>query len=968
MSIEGDFFTNFEEEKGIQLPEFIKNTLKFCGFSNILSISKLEKTDLDAVEDIAKNTIPKIFKGELDKYLGDFKDIPKDFFFLPGYKKTIYSLKEFASQELEKTRERKIKENKLRKKRKRTNSKSSSKSGSDTATEKEIVDDSVSDLERKQNEAKNVRSNNNKNESNNDSVIDNIKRRLETWLQKFIKNLNLSDEKENILLRKVEKGTIITNSVEGDKCTSLLITCCYCKKNVRIFKASGGTFLLSNYHKHFSTHRAMLKKVKDNETESFSILKYMYNSRKDSNLENSLDSASSSSFQGPPDNEDCIVMSMDTPLTEVISNDCFIGSPEKSLNLDNTENVTMSDVHTSLLSCDGVPYDNTLNETNNHQNFSQSRVIMNEDSNTCLNACNIVKSSNKWKNENYSRRQRNIRKLENSSLGSLPITHFFPIIQTVENVIISEMTKCETKSLAENIPRIALNNEFFGKQFQIDKYNVTPFLKTLFESSMSQSKLRGKRHNEGIKNFATYLYLIGGKMLYEVLTSNTQTALPSLKTVKRVIEKEQVIEEGCFRFKELREFCIKRNLPLDVWLSEDQTAINNKIEYSPKNNCAVGFTPHLDENGLPRINSFAVESLGCLENYFKNEVKSNYINIIVAQPLDDKAPSFCVCVYGTNNRFSSSDVEKRWRKMLEMAEAEGIRVLGFSTDGDTRMLKTMKNNINLPTNTKNWFQAEISLYDPLYFQDVVHIGTKLKTVFLKEGVVLPIGNYFASPVHLEYLIENHSKDKHLLTKAILAPMDKMNFESVEKITNPKVISALLQFVSGAKGTAVYLIICRYILDSFLEKNMSPSKRILQIWVAVFFLRIWRSSLHNSREYSISENFISLNCYTCIEINAHSLIRFTQRCRERNEPHQFLPWYLSSQPCESTFRKLRSMTSTFSTVVNFSVLDVLRRLNRINLLNEIVCDTGKFIISYSLLNQYFLSFQKIFLSHVKKIGD
>lgn len=35
-----------------------------------------------------------------------------------------------------------------------------------------------------------------------------------------------------------------------------------------------------------------------------------------------------------------------------------------------------------------------------------------------------------------------------------------------------------------------------------------------------------------------------------ILTTNTKTVLPSLTTEKHVIEKEQVIEKGCFRFKE----------------------------------------------------------------------------------------------------------------------------------------------------------------------------------------------------------------------------------------------------------------------------------------------------------------------------------------------------------------------------------------------------------------------------------
>ena len=45
---------------------------------------------------------------------------------------------------------------------------------------------------------------------------------------------------------------------------------------------------------------------------------------------------------------------------------------------------------------------------------------------------------------------------------------------------------------------------------------------------------------------------------------------------------------------------------------------------------------------------------------------------------------------------------------------------------------------------------------------------------------------------------------------------------------------------------------------------------------------------------------------------------------------FLPWLLGSQPCEKAFRAVRSMTSTFSTMINFSMLGLLNRLHRLQI--------------------------------------
>jgi hypothetical protein len=52
---------------------------------------------------------------------------------------------------------------------------------------------------------------------------------------------------------------------------------------------------------------------------------------------------------------------------------------------------------------------------------------------------------------------------------------------------------------------------------------------------------------------------------------------------------------------------------------------------------------------------------------------------------------------------------------------------------------------------------------------------------------------------------------------------------------------------------------------------------------------------------------------------------------------FVPWLWSSQPCEKLFRSTRSMTTTYSTVVNYSILDIIHRLNRIQVLQNITVD-------------------------------
>lgn len=57
-------------------------------------------------------------------------------------------------------------------------------------------------------------------------------------------------------------------------------------------------------------------------------------------------------------------------------------------------------------------------------------------------------------------------------------------------------------------------------------------------------------------------------------------------------------------------------------------------------------------------------------------------------------------MFGTDNRFHIDDVLKRWEHIKFQAEASGITALGFSSDGDIRLLKAMRLGSEIPPTVK----------------------------------------------------------------------------------------------------------------------------------------------------------------------------------------------------------------------------------------------------------------------------
>ena len=60
----------------------------------------------------------------------------------------------------------------------------------------------------------------------------------------------------------------------------------------------------------------------------------------------------------------------------------------------------------------------------------------------------------------------------------------------------------------------------------------------------------------------------------------------------------------------------------------------------------------------------------------------------------------------------------------------------------------------------------------------------------------------------------------------------------------------------------------------------------------------------------------------------------------NGNEHFLPWLLGLQACEQTFQAARSMTGTFSTVINLTLLGFLHRLHHLQIQESEKHETGK----------------------------
>lgn len=199
----------------------------------------------------------------------------------------------------------------------------------------------------------------------------------------------------------------------------------------------------------------------------------------------------------------------------------------------------------------------------------------------------------------------------------------------------------------------------------------------------------------------------------------------------------------------------------------------------------------------------------------------------MAKPLAN-FPSFPLLIFSSDNRFKTIHVTKRWNYIVNELKKVNIEVLSISSDSDPRYNGAMRISSMLGKTSNifnaDWFCSGLSelFKGPFTFQDVLHIITKLRNLILRTLYYrgkLPIGDqHFVQIAHLQFLLNNFSKDEHQLTQSILDPVDKQNVASALRMCDSKVIGLLKEHLTTSDGTVLFLEMMQSIGIPFMTIN------------------------------------------------------------------------------------------------------------------------------------------------------
>ncbi|CAF4987434.1 unnamed protein product, partial [Rotaria sp. Silwood1] len=240
--------------------------------------------------------------------------------------------------------------------------------------------------------------------------------------------------------------------------------------------------------------------------------------------------------------------------------------------------------------------------------------------------------------------------------------------------------------LHEQQPHVSQN------QNQNSNTHPSSFVNT-FINNMSDNMNRSKyryQYNESTRRFASSVYALGGQNVYQLLRLNLPGAFPSIPTIESYNNEYCTrIEEGEFRFDQLNDSSKNINCSY-AYASEDCTGVISKIQYDAESNSFVGFCSEL-RAGIPMLRQYQTDDFLELEEWFETFKKSTLVNLHTVQPITSiGSPPFLLSSFGTDNHIDSVSIIHRWLFILEECKKRNIRIVGFSSDADSKYLKAMR--------------------------------------------------------------------------------------------------------------------------------------------------------------------------------------------------------------------------------------------------------------------------------------
>lgn len=443
------------------------------------------------------------------------------------------------------------------------------------------------------------------------------------------------------------------------------------------------------------------------------------------------------------------------------------------------------------------------------------------------------------------------------------------------------------------------------------------------------------------------MYLKGGKGQYRTVDINS--TMPSLGTVRNSMQKRlEPIEVGIVDVNKIVKFLSDRNYPKHVIVSCDETRVSRKIEYDFKSDKLVGLTAPINQvTGFPDLSEMKTSIPSEILETIGTRSLSSYVDVFMLKPLTPGSASMCITAIPTDNKYTKSDKLKQFNHIVCELATVGIKVEGFSSDGDEKYFGAQKSLIEFG-NLQEWHGMKLYGNPKSQCgasQDFLHMLQKFRWRAFDSHYELKLNNKVINASFLKMLIQHEDVSRETFGISLRElenkdkSNDKMNCKVTLKLCSWKIIDALVD-VPGSEGLQQYLKLLTMLHDACMldETEINIQLRLFNLSYVASFIRRWKT--FNVESGGKALNFITPNAFACVETN----LVFYIRLLDAGYGNMF--HLCNSQACEEAFRTMRSFGSWGFTQINFSMNVGLNLLSKMNLLMDVMNELSKSDVKFS----------------------
>ncbi|POG77253.1 hypothetical protein GLOIN_2v1747656 [Rhizophagus irregularis DAOM 181602=DAOM 197198] len=473
---------------------------------------------------------------------------------------------------------------------------------------------------------------------------------------------------------------------------------------------------------------------------------------------------------------------------------------------------------------------------------------------------------------------------------------------------------------------VTLANKGINGAFK-EKPVFTGLCEIMTQVASKKEKNKGKQNLKYSEEFKNFLIVLGTFSPHALNLFRQNLEGLTIQNIRRLrSNSEDILTDPTLCFENVARF--KRFLDSigydgPIAAMSDNTKLKPRLRYSSQMGCIIGSTFSVNETSIKTYNDIPL----VINKIKENNSIAKYVRVYILQVPLPKFPPVIIALLPNNGSDKTESIVNIHKLLLDFAQELGLHIISIGSDGAQVEFNAQTQIQQIKTSDRlrfNYTPYNIDFSCPIFpnigpivrIQDPKHAKKTGHNAAMSGARALTFGHSTIGFNHFTKLLSHLQSPMY---KSDVYKLDRQDDGAAYRTFCPKNLACCLdsnnKIKSEFKGTFIYLFIIGELVDSYLNRNISPLERIRMAMTSYFFLRIWRFHINTlARKYpefiSVSQNFIASQTFAIMTSLAESIVLLVKAHRDYYSQYPLIPWIHGSEACEHFFGAARQINADF----------------------------------------------------------